>query len=352
MKHKFLVTGANGHLGFNVCQQLRAEGYEVAALVLPNDKTDRLENLGIRVFRGDVTDIKSMTHFFDANQLDHTILIHCAGIVSITNKNLTKLYEVNVEGSKNIVVLSQKYGIKRVVYVSSVHAIGEDNNVNLITEPRTIDEEKVVGDYAKTKALTTAYMKQQVESGTDIIIVYPSGIVGPGDYGQGHLTMMIEDYLNGQLTSRVKGAYDFVDARDVARGIIIAALKAEKGEDFILSGHRVDLADLFNILRKIAGKKSVIHVLPTWFARFSAPLAECYYKLRKRPPIYSVYSLYTISSNANFSKQKAEQKLGYVTTPFEETLTATVAWLVEQGRIRNKRVITKFSKSSLNRNES
>jgi dihydroflavonol-4-reductase len=150
--------------------------------------------------------------------------------------------------------------------------------------------------------------------------------------------MMIEDYLNGQLTSRVKGAYDFVDVRDVARGVLGAALKGRSGESYILSGHLVDLKVFFDLLRKLSGRTRIINVLPTWFAHISAPLAEFYYRLRRRPPIYSKYSLYTISSNAYFSSAKAESELGYQKTSFEDTIKATVKWLSDSGKIKHKRV--------------
>lgn len=335
---QFLVTGANGHLGYNVCLLLKSEGYLVRALVLPHDDATRLEQLGVDVFRGDVTKPSSLEHFFNCGHPSETLLIHCAGIVSITNKNVAHLYKVNVEGSHHIVEMFKKYQLAKMVYVSSVHAIPEGEKGSLITEPASFDGGQVVGDYAKSKATTSEYMKKQAREGVPIVLVHPSGIIGPFDEGHGHLTMMIEDYLNGQLTSRVKGAYDFVDVRDVARGVLGAALKGRSGESYILSGHLVDLKVFFDLLRKLSGRTRMINVLPTWFAHISAPLAEFYYRLRRRPPIYSKYSLYTISSNAYFSSAKAESELGYQKTSFEDTIKATVKWLSDSGKIKHKRV--------------
>lgn len=337
MSREFLVTGANGHLGINVCETLVKAGYVVRALILHDDSPTRLEKLGCQVYEGDVTDISSLDAFFQVSNPQETILIHCAGIVSIANKYSELIDKVNYQGTKNIVTMFEKYQLDRLVYVSSVHAISELTNEQLITEPDFFDENKVVGAYAKSKAKTSQFIKEKAKVGLNVVLVHPSGIIGPGDNGSGHLTMMIEDYLNGQLTSRVKGAYDFVDVRDVATGIVSAALRGRAGEGYILSGHKVNLGTFFSILQKLAGKKTIIHILPTWFARLSAPLAELYYKLRGRPPIYSKYSLYTINSNANFSHDKATKELGYATTPFEETLKATINWLLDSGRIRHKR---------------
>lgn len=339
MKTMFLVTGANGHLGYNICQILRANKYLVRGLIIESDSSDRLEELGVSVFRGDVTKPHTLTSFLsDIEPETRAYLIHTAGIVSITNKNLNVLYRVNFEGTKNVIKAAKEALIDRIVYVSSVHAIPENKDNDVIVEPTFFDENLVVGEYAKTKAITSEYVKNQAKKGLDIVLVHPSGIIGPGDQGHGHLTMMVEDYLNGQLTSRVRGAYDFVDARDVAQGTIQAALDGKKGESYILSGHLVDLSQFFDVLRRLSGKKSIINVLPTWFARLSAPIAELYYKLLRKPPIYSKYSLYTINSNAHFSYLKAQQALNYSPRPFEETIKATMKWLYTEGRIKKKKV--------------
>jgi dihydroflavonol-4-reductase len=340
MKTLILVTGANGHLGFNLCLRLRKLDYNVRALVLPNDDTERLAKLGVEVIKGDVTDKPSLEPLFaGVHKYDRVHLIHCAGIVSISSKKVDLLHKVNYEGTRNIVDLVLRYQIDRFLYVSSVHAIEEAPMDNVIHETTEFDEEKVVGDYAKSKAKTTQYVRSKIKDGLKAIIVHPSGIVGPYDFGHGHLTMMIEDYLNGQLTSRVKGGYDFVDVGDVANGVISALLKGKIGENYILSGHFVDLDEFFKLLKKYSGKRSIINVLPTWFARVSAPLAELYYRIRRRPPIYSKYSLHTIQSNAKFSYEKANKTFGYTPRPFEETIKNTVLWLTLVGRIKNKKVI-------------
>lgn len=345
MRNIYLVTGANGHLGFNVCLLLRSENEEVHALILPSDNEERLISLGVKVFKGDVTDISTLEHFFNSGIGKEVCVIHCAGIVSIVNKQLELLYKVNFEGTKNILSMFEKKHFKRMIYVSSVHAIPELEKGKTIEEVNTFDENLVVGEYAKSKALTSKYVLQKAGEGLNIVLVHPSGIIGPGDNGNGHLTMMVEDYLNGRLTSRVKGAYDFVDVRDVARGILSACQNGKSGECYILSGHRVDLNLMFETLRKVSGKKGIINVLPTWFARASAPLAEIYYKLRGKPPIYSKYSLHTIQSNAYFSSFKAEKELAYTKTEFVDTIKATAKWLDEQGRIKSK-AVSKYIKTN------
>ena len=167
------------------------------------------------------------------------------------------------------------------------------------------------------------------------MVVHPSGILGPGDYGHGHLTQLVTDYLNGRLTACVKGGYDFVDVRDVAAGILAAADKGRKGECYILSNRFYSVRELLDTLHDVTGRKKIKTVLPLWFAKGTAPLAETYYKILRQPPLYTRYSLYTLTGNGRFSHEKADRELGYTTRDMQETLRDTAAFLVAQGRIRH-----------------
>lgn len=335
----FVVTGANGHLGNSVIRELLDRHYKVRGLILPSDSDDMLISLGVDVVFGDITNLESLHPLFVKDDHEELIVIHTAGIVSIASKKHKLLDKVNIEGTKNIVDLSLKNNIKRFIYVSSVHAIPELDNEQIIREVNSFSPEYVVGSYAKSKAVATQYVLDQVKNGLNAVVVHPSGIIGPYDFGKSHMTMMIEDYLNGYLTSRINGAYDFVDVRDVASGIINASFSGKKGECYILSGNQVSIKKLFEDLKKYSGKKLRINVLPMWFAKWSAPLAELYYKIRKLPPIYTSYSLYTLKSNSMFSKEKAVTELNYTVRPFEETIAQTMSWLVKEKRIKRLRII-------------
>jgi len=344
MDKLYLVTGANGHLGNTLVRLLRQQLIEVRALILPNDSEKVLKSLGAAIYRGDVRKKETLMDFFDLSGTSWTyqnvVLIHAAGIISIKSKKTPLMVEVNVNGTRNICDLCLSYGISKMVYVSSVHAIPELKNNQIMSEIHHFDPNLVVGDYAKTKATATKIVLDYVQLGLNALIVHPSGIIGPHDFGHGHMTMMIEDYLNGYLTSRINGAYDFVDVRDVAQGILSASRIGQIGETYILSGHRIDLKELFEHLRVLSGKKHKIHVLPTWFAKLTAPLAEVYYKMRKLPPIYTTYSLYTIESNSFFSHQKASRDLNYHARDLAETLLDTMRFLVDQNRVKRHRIIS------------
>ena len=203
----------------------------------------------------------------------------------------------------------------------------------LVSETDVFSPGAVVGLYAKTKAAATAYALAARARGLDVRVVHPSGICGPYDYGHGHLTQLVQDFCTGRLAAGVDGGYDFVDVRDVAAGILACCERGRPGECYILSGRYCTVRDVLAMLHRITGRRRVRVMLPLWLARAAAPLSEQYYRLLRQPPLYTAYSLYTLSSGARFSHAKAARELGYTTRPFGTTLADTVAWLRRQGRI-------------------
>lgn len=270
---------------------------------------------------------ESLTAFFDNPQGKELIVVHCAGIVSIASRYNQRVYDVNVCGTKNIVDLCRKHKVEKLVHVSSVHAIPELEKGEIIREVDAFDPDQVVGLYAKTKAEATGYVLAAARNGLNASVVHPSGICGPYDDGKGHLTTLVIDYYKRRLTSGINGGYDFVDVRDVADGIIACSKKGRPGECYILSNQYYTIREILYMLHEITGKKEIKRFLPLWFVKLTASLAETYYKIRRQPPLYTSYSIYTLNSNAVFSHEKATQELGYTTRDMKQTLKDTIDWL-------------------------
>lgn len=336
MKRLFIVTGANGFLGNNIIRQLEQNPEnEIRALVLPNDKVHSLEGLRCQIYYGDVTKKETLQEIFSNLEDRELFVIHCAAIVYIKSKYNPMVYEVNVNGTKNVIDLVLESSAK-MVYVSSVHALPEKPNREVITEITDFDSEKVKGEYAKTKAETAAYVLKMVkEKNLNACIVHPSGIIGPYDFGRSHLTQMMIDFANGRLKACVNGGYDFVDVRDVADGVIRACDLGRPGECYILSNRYVPVKELLDTVSEVRHTKKIRTVLPMWLAKLTAPLSEIYYAILKQPPLYTRYSLYTLTSNSNFSNEKAKRELGYQNRDFHQTIADTIAWLEEHHRIRS-----------------
>ena len=334
MKKIYIITGANGFLGNNIVRKLiKDKENEVRALVLPNDNTNSLKDLNCTIYKGDVTKKDSLNSIFETPENVELYVIHCAAIVYIKSKYNPKVYEVNVNGTKNVIEKVLEKNAK-LVYVSSVHAITEKPNNETITEITNFNPEKVEGQYAKTKAEIANYVLEMVKNkNLNACIVHPSGIIGPYDFGNSHLTQLIMDFSNGKLKACVKGGYDFVDVRDVADGIISASYKGKSGECYILSNRYVEIKELLDMISEVRNTKKIKTILPMWFAKLTAPLSEMYYAIRKQPPLYTKYSLYTLKSNANFSNEKAKRELGFKNRDLKETVKDTINWLKENNRI-------------------
>ena len=181
---------------------------------------------GIHVCVGNVCDPSSLDSFLDGAD-GQSCVIHCAGIVSVASRPGEQLYKVNVGGTKNIVNACISHSVGKLVYVSSVHALPEKPKGETITEDCRLSPELVEGGYAKTKAEAANLVFEAARQGLDASVVFPSGIIGPGDLQSGSFTTMAKDYLRGRLPLAVRGGYDFVDVRDMAVRLMA---RKEKGE--------------------------------------------------------------------------------------------------------------------------
>lgn len=325
----YIVTGAAGHLGSTVVRKLLALGKTIRTLVLPYEM-HKNDLIGTEIYEGDVCNEESLEPLFATQDGEELIVIHCAGIVSIASGYHKIVYDVNVSGTRNVVDCCIKHHVKKLVYVSSVHAIPEKPKGEIITEISHFDPDQVVGLYAKTKSEATQIVLNAAAEGLDASVVHPSGICGPYDYGRGHITQLFKDYYKGSLTAAVKGGYDFCDVRDVADGIISCVENGKQGECYILSGKYYSIPDMLEYFHEITGKKPIKTYLPLWFAKLTAPLAEVYYKILRQPPLYTSYSLYTLETNANFSNEKAKSWLGYHVRPITDTIKDMMNWMKKE----------------------
>lgn len=328
MKKVYIITGANGFLGNNIIRILEKDAdNEIRAFVLKDDSIKSLENLNCKIYYGDVTNKESLSSIFENTNGKEVFVIHCAAIVYIKSKYNPLIYNVNVNGTKNIVDKVLELNAK-LVYVSSVHAIPEKPNNDLITEVTNFNPDDVYGLYAKTKAEAAKYVMDAIKNkNLNACIIHPSGIIGPNDFGNSHLTQLIKVVSNGKLFACVKGGYDFVDVRDVAKGVTNACKNGIKGECYILSNRYITIKELCDLICDLQKRKRIKIILPISIAKLIAPLFELYYNLKKETPLFTKYSLYTLSSNANFSNKKAKQYLDFKNRSIEDTIKDTTKWI-------------------------
>ncbi len=326
----YLVTGACGHLGSQIVQMLVSRGDRVRVLKLAGENDSLLKGLLVECVLGDVRDKNSLRPFFSHQPEEELHVIHAAGIVTIAAKADDNLRRVNVEGTRNMAELCLESKVKRMLYVSSVHALPEKPRGETIREADVFDSRAVSGAYAKTKAEATQIILNAAKSGLDAVVVHPSGIIGPGDQGSNHSNQIFRDYLYGRLPAIVKGGYDFVDVRDVARGCLLSMENGKPGHCYILANRHYEISQLTDLIQKYAGIKRRPLALPLWLVSAFAPLAETLDKCRSRRPLFTRYSLYTLRANDLFSSEKAKTEIGYTVRSIEETMRDIVLWEQER----------------------
>lgn len=315
MVARVVVTGAEGFLGRWVVREAVGRGYDVLALVYaePGDLT------GARVARADVTVPGDLADALRAGD----VVIHAAGIVSIEREVRPEVRAVNVGGTQNVLDACRAAGVRRLVYVSSVHALPELPHGQVRTEIRDFDPAAVVGEYAETKAEATRRVLAAAGD-LNVVVVHPAGIVGPGG-PHTSVTQLLTDAVRGRVPATTPGGYDWVDARDVAAGVLAAAERGRRGECYLLTGRWVSVRRLVAQAVDAAGGVWRGTVIPLWLARLVAPVVEAVAARRGAPPTFTAYSLHTLASNGAFSHAKAEAELGYRLRPWRRTIEDTVA---------------------------
>ena len=324
MDRVYIITGANGHLGNTIVRQLKRQGKTMRGLILPGEPGS--DDRWMTYIRGDVRDTATLQPLFEGLEDKEIIVIHTAGIVDISGEVTKPLYDVNVGGTRNMVELCLQHHVKRMVYVSSVHAIPEKSSLRVQQEIRHFSSEQVTGGYAKTKAEATQVVLDAVARGLDAVVVHPSGILGPYDGSGNHLVQMVSDYIHGKLPACVRGGYDFVDVRDVAAGCIAAAEKGRTGECYILSNRHYEVKDVLKMVQEVQGGRR-LPVLPVWMAKAAAPVMGWAARRKRQRPLYTKYSLNTLNSNDRFSHDKATRELGYHPRDLFQTIADTILWM-------------------------
>ncbi len=327
---KVVVTGASGHIGYVLVKRLlESKQYAVKAFVLKGENIEHLEQLGVSIMYGDVRDKESLKEAF----IGADIVFHLAGMIEIGNGNKKKMEEVNLQGTKNVLEACIQTKVKRLVYTSSVHAIPEKPKGQVMTETKNFSPDLVKGSYAKTKAAATKYLLENYQGKIELVIVHPSGVIGPYEYIPSNLGQLVMDCANKKIGAYLEGGYNFVDVRDVAQGIMLAAQKGKSGECYILAGHQVSVRNLMKMIEEITKVPAPKFKIARWFAYITGVLSELYSKIRKEKPLFTSYAVYTLGTNSNFSNDKAIKELGYQVRPMEETLKDTITWLKENNKI-------------------
>lgn len=324
---KVLLTGATGFVGSEIARELVRQGHTVRVLVRKTSKLDGLAGLEVERFHGDILDRASLDRALEGMDA----LIHSAANVSARLRDAALIDRVNVEGTRTVLdAAAAKPGL-RMVYTSSVAAVGATEKPTLQTESSPWRS----GDgyqYIDAKRRAEEFVLQHAARGLDVVILNPGMVLGPGDVYLGSTRLVLE-YLNGRLGWITDGGISFCDVRDVAKAHVAALTRGKKGERYLVAGVNHTLHETLATVGKIAGKRPAKRA-PYALIWFAALLSEAVSLVREhsleelnRPVMrYSRLFNYTDTS-------KARAELGYTTRSLEESLRDTVKDFLARGLV-------------------
>jgi dihydroflavonol-4-reductase len=320
-----LVTGATGHLGAALLRELASRGERVRILVRESRLPPSMAPFVTESVVGDIRDLPSLR----AAMKGVRRVYHLAAVISIATGGWKKLAAVNVEGTRHVCQACRETGVERLIYTSSVHALPETPWGTPLTEVKRFGADLVHGAYAKSKSEAARVALEYADAGLDLVMAHPSGILGPYEPRLTNMGQMIADTLAGRLPAWIDGGYDFVDVRDVARGLCQMADRGRRGENYLLSGHLLGVGDIMGYIEKHAGVRRPRFKMPRWAAMAAAPFFEASATLLRRKPVFTRYSISTLGTNAHMDHSKADRELDYRTRPMDETLRDQIAWIRE-----------------------
>ncbi len=325
---KILVTGATGYLGNNLALALADKGNEVHALVRSNSALKLLQHPNITIFKGDILEKNSLlTAMKGCGQVYHT-----AARVGLCIKDPFDFYNVNVEGTRNVIYAALQTGVEKTVFTSTCGVIGPSFDKPLNENNSRVTE--VDNAYDVTKKMSEDLIFQSANKGMNAVVVSPSKIYGPGNISHSlTANAVIDMFLKKGITIIPSpGTYEvsFAFVNDIVNGHLLAMEKGKSGEKYILGGVNISYQNFFDQIRTISSCKGRIIQLSKNTLKGLALLQLLNYKITRNLPRFTTKSIDYIFNNYIFSSDKAIQELGYKITPLEEALKQTIDSLLNK----------------------
>jgi dihydroflavonol-4-reductase len=316
------VTGSSGFIGSAVVRRLLAQRRAVRCLIEPGANTANLEGLPVERVTVDVTDFSGMRSALDGCEA----LYHLAAIYRTWAPDPELLHRVNVGGTVTTLLAAQAARVKRIVYTSSIAAIGLVAG-GLADESTKWDLFDIANPYILTKWESERIAARFAESGLPVVIVNPAFPFGPRDIGPTPTGGIILSLLRKQVPGPIPGGLCTIDVDDCAEGHLLAEEKGRVGERYILGNDNVTFKELFEITSKVAGIRMPRLPVPGALASGVALGMELWADhVSHKEPQATYRSMRYTQRNAFFSNAKAKRELGLPTRPLEETVRRTVEW--------------------------
>jgi nucleoside-diphosphate-sugar epimerase len=306
---KYFVTGATGFVGGILAKKLREQGHQIHASVRDPEKAKDLQAIGVKLFKGDVTDKESMREAMQG--VDG--VFHVAGWYKIGVKDKSDGERVNVQGTRNVLELMQELNILKGVYTSTC-AINSDTRGKVVDETYHF-RGKHLSEYDRTKARAHEVAKEFIARGLPLVIVMPGLIYGPGDTSS--LRTTIIDFLNGKLPMLpTQTAFCWAHVDDIAQGHIVAMEKGAPGQAYIIAGEPYRIADAFQLASELTGRRAPT-IVPYQIMKALSVLVKPFDSVL--PESYTSEGLRVVAGVTYWGdNSKAKRELGYNPRPLRE----------------------------------
>ena len=327
---KIAITGSSGHIGNNLARELINRGHQIKVLI--NKSKQALDGMQVERIHGNILDTEAVEGLINGCEY----VFHAAAIISIGNKPPQKVYNVNTEGTKNVVNACLKFGVKRLVHFSSIHSFHCKNPNAVLNEDNPPAGVKDL-TYNKSKAMGESIVSEAYKKGLNAVILNPSSVVGPNDFMPSLIGQMILKIAKGRLPFLIIGGYHFVDVRDVVDAAINAMHSGRAGEKYLLTSEWKSLTEVAGIICKKARKRAPI-VLPTFMAWLGLPFIQIFSRLMNQKPLYTRESIKIIKkAPRRVENCKAIRELDFRTRPVQETFSDVYDWFVAQNYLPKPR---------------
>jgi len=326
---KTLVTGATGFIGSAVVRRLLGRGRSVRCYVEPGANRQNLAGLDVEMIEADINDRAAIGRALEGV----SVLYHLAAIYKLWLPDNSLMYEVNVEGTKTVLFAALAAGVEKVVYTSSIAAVGRPANGDLSDEGTAFNLWDESNHYVRSKWLSERDALRFAVEGLPVVVVNPAFPFGERDITPTPTGRFIVDTLAGRVPGYMDGGFNAVNVEDVAEGHLLAEERGRVGERYILGEHNVTYKQFFDAVTEVAGKKPITRKLPTRVLLGLAWMMEKAADVRGKAPQLTYKSALYGSRKLWFDCRKAHEELGMPTTPLGESIERAVRWFREGGYV-------------------
>ena len=319
-----LVTGGSGLIGNHVVRLLLERGYRVRCLVMPGESRAPFRGFEVELVEGSLTDHAS--HLPMLQGVDG--VIHLAAIYALWLPDPATMYRVNVEGTRHFLGQALTCGLKKVVFTSSIAALGVRKDGRPANEDDPFNQWATANDYVWSKYQSDLEVQLLAARGLPVTIVNPCFPVGIGDRAPTPTGEIILNVLRGRFLGYLKNSgFNIVDVEDVALGHVLAYEKGQVGRRYLLGNRNISQRDLIRLIQAIAGTKKVPdRAIPLIVYRTVARGMELLAELTGKPPLSTVKTLETANQYLYYDCSRAVDELGLPQTPIEEAIRKAIDW--------------------------